>query len=60
MSRVLSAVHRPDISQSDVQMMLYYSVCRIEAATLHLLSQEKYAWPTEWHKNMAIEFVSQW
>ena len=41
-------------------MMLYYSVCRIEAATLHLLSQEKYAWPTEWRKNMAIEFVSQW
>ena len=60
MSCVLSAVHHPDISQSDVQMMLYYSICHIEAATLYLLSQEKYTWPTEWRKNMAIEFVSQW
>lgn len=42
-----------------MQMVTYYTACRIDAATLHLLSLENATWPKTWWNDMKKEFVSE-
>lgn len=59
MFRSATTVFEPRLSGSNMQMVTYYTACRIDAATLHLLSLENATWPKTWWNDMKKEFVSE-
>ncbi|KIK72909.1 hypothetical protein PAXRUDRAFT_179661 [Paxillus rubicundulus Ve08.2h10] len=50
------SISRPDMSQSELHMALYYSGCHIESAVLHLVCQADKNWPDNWQQLLDREF----
>ncbi|KIK73458.1 hypothetical protein PAXRUDRAFT_178219 [Paxillus rubicundulus Ve08.2h10] len=51
-------ISRPDMSQSELHMGLYYVGCRIESAVSHLVHQPDEYWPDNWQPLVDREFIS--
>lgn len=47
----------PELSQSAIHKLLYYSACRIEAATFQLWLTAPH-WPANWSRCLRSEFIS--